>query len=116
MPQPRYVYLNDQGQVFSSDDDPTPEDFAYAAVGMVTIIRVADFHCYGSEKRWLPISEGELGAAEIDDQEATPLHTTVSQTLPPLLKHRPSFSSRARGSTPTALNGELHAVSSASHV
>ena len=104
MPFPRYVFLDDQGRVFSSHDDPTAEDFAYAAVGMVTIVRVADFHCYGSKKKWLPIPAGELVTAELDEHENPPFHTERNderRTIEPaMMKHRPSLSSQAASSEP----------------
>jgi len=78
MPSLRYIFIGDQGQVFSSSDEPTTEDFAYAAVGMMTIISIADARYYGLGKRWLPIQSGRLGTANIDGKETPSFHAPES--------------------------------------
>jgi hypothetical protein len=50
-----YVFIGDQGRVFSSVDEPTADDLDYAAVGMLTIVSLRDLRYYGRESRWLPI-------------------------------------------------------------
>ena len=50
-----YVFIGDQGQVFSSFDEPTADDLDYAAVGMLTIVSLRDLRYYGRQNRWLPI-------------------------------------------------------------
>lgn len=74
----RYVFVNDQGAVFGSSDDPTEEDFAYAEVGMVTILRLADDCYFGREGTWRAIPCGQLEKADIDDGTATPFHAPAA--------------------------------------
>lgn len=74
MSAPRFIFVSDQGRVFSSHDEPTTDDFAYAVVGMVTIIRLADFHSYGSKQGWFPIPAGELTRANIENDSSPPFH------------------------------------------
>ncbi len=74
----RFMFISDQGRVCSSLDEPTDEDFAYAAVGMVTILSLADGRYYGIEQKWLPIPPGRLGTAEVDDETTRPFHAPES--------------------------------------
>ena len=100
----RYIYISDQGRVFGSTGDPTEEDFAYAAVGMKIIVRLADAHYYGVDGKWRRISNGRLGAAEIDGEETPPFHTAAVDFDVPRTDRGnsfPSFSSRAGGSSST---------------
>ena len=55
MNSPRYLFVSDQGRVFSHAEAPTKRDLAYAGVGMLTIIRLADYHYYDRGKKWLPV-------------------------------------------------------------
>lgn len=71
---PRYLFVSDQGRVFSCHDEPTTEDFANAAVGIFTLVRLADLHRYGTEETWRPIPPGELTNAEIGDDRSPPFH------------------------------------------
>lgn len=64
--------------MFSSADAPTREDFEYAAVGMLTILSLVDGRYYGSAKKWLPIPEGRLGAAEAGGDVTPPFHAPAS--------------------------------------
>jgi hypothetical protein len=43
------TYIGDQGRVFSSVDEPRPEDLDFAAVGMLTIVRLGELCYYGRE-------------------------------------------------------------------
>ncbi len=74
----RYVFISDQGRVFSSSGEPTTEDFGYAAVGMVTILSLSDGCYYGVEREWLPIPAGRLGAAEVANEPMPPFHAPAS--------------------------------------
>lgn len=78
MRAPRYIYISDQGRVFSSADDPTPEDFAYANVGMITILRLEDHHCYRSDGKWRPIADGKLASANVDGMQTGEFHADPS--------------------------------------
>jgi hypothetical protein len=78
MPAGPYIFVSDQGRVFSVADAPTAEDFAFAAVGMVTIVRLADAHYYGRDRRWRPIPPGQLGSAEFEGEESPPYHALSS--------------------------------------
>jgi hypothetical protein len=71
---PRYVFVTDQSRIFFTALEPTSEDFAYAEVGMVIIVRIADAHYFGTEKKWLPIPAGQLGHAEVDGEETGEFH------------------------------------------
>ncbi len=84
MPASPYIFVTDQGRVFSVADEPTAEDFAYAAVGMVTILRLADAHYYGRDGRWYPIPPGQLGKAEVNGEESPPYHALLSDFAEPL--------------------------------
>lgn len=75
MPVARYIYVNDQGRVFCSEDDPTAEDFAYAEVGMVTILRLADTHYYRRDGKWWPVTRGKLASSEIDGISTEKFHS-----------------------------------------
>ncbi len=92
----RYVFISDQGRVFGTTDDPTREDFAYATVGMVTIVRLADGHYYGTEGKWRPISRGQLGTADVEGEETLPFHEPAADGEP----DPNSLSSRAGDSKP----------------
>ncbi len=98
----RYLFVSDQGRVFSSNDDPTPEDFEYAAVGMVTILRLADGHYYdGQQRKWRPIPRGSLGSGEVEGEAPLPFHAPASDFEPPT-DHDPNLlSSQAGDSKPT---------------
>lgn len=78
MSSARYVFINDQCRAFSSSGAPTSEDFEYAAVGMVTILSLVDGRYYGRAKKWLPIPEGRLEAAEVDGEITPPFHAPAS--------------------------------------
>ncbi len=71
---PRYLFVSDQGQVFCCHDEPTTEDLANAAVGVVTLVRLADLHRFGTDEAWRPIPPGELANAEIGDDRSPPFH------------------------------------------
>jgi hypothetical protein len=83
MTTPAYIYVSDQGRVFASTHEPTEEDLAYAKVGMVVIIRLADYYFYGTGKTWASIASGRLGRAKIEGQLTQPFHGTVSDFEPP---------------------------------
>lgn len=70
----QYIFISDEGRIFSTSDEPTPEDFEYARVGMMTIIRVADGFCYGLEKKWRPIPRGQLGTTNVEGKDTAPFH------------------------------------------
>ncbi len=70
----RFVYIGDQGRVFSSVDEPTAEDLDFAAVGMLTIVSLRELRYYGREQQWLPIRSGRLTSRE-DDRNSLPFHT-----------------------------------------
>lgn len=74
MPPARYIFVCDQGHVFSTCDDPTPGDLEHAAVGLVTILRLEDRSYYGTARQWQPILNGELGVADIDGEQTPPYH------------------------------------------
>lgn len=79
MPAARYVFVSDQGHVFSSADEPTAEDLEYAAVGMRMILSLIDGRYYGREKRWLPIPAGRLTSVVIDGKRSLPVHSPISE-------------------------------------
>ncbi len=76
----RYLYIGDQGCVFSSADEPTAEDLEYAAVGMRTILRLDELRYYGRERQWLPIPAGRLASADIDGERSKPFHGLPSDS------------------------------------
>jgi hypothetical protein len=78
MPSARYVYIKDNGDVFSTADDPTAEDLSYVDVGMMTILRLADGRSYGRASGWIPIPTGALGRVEIDGHLTVPFHSLAS--------------------------------------
>lgn len=74
----RYIFISDQGRVFSTSDEPTTEDFEYAAVGMMTIVSIADARYYGLGRRWCPIPPGRLGTVNIEGEETASFHAPES--------------------------------------
>lgn len=81
-PAPRFLFVDDQGGVFSSYDDPTVEDFAFAAVGMLTIIRLADLHSYSGKQRWQAIPISRLTTVTLGNDPGLPFHSTDLRTNP----------------------------------
>lgn len=79
----RYVFIGDQGRVFRSSDEPTPEDLAYAAMGMVIIVRQTDCCYYGPECKWQPIPDRELGSAEVDCEDTASSHPIANNPAYP---------------------------------
>lgn len=77
---PRYLFVSDQGCVFTCHDEPTTEDFANAAVGIVTLVRLADLHRYDVDEAWAPVPPGELANAEIGDDRSPPFHCAPEGT------------------------------------
>lgn len=63
--------------MFTSHDDPTTEDFANAAVGILILVRLADLSCYGTDETWRTIPPGQLANAEIGDDRSPPFHCTA---------------------------------------
>ena len=46
MKNPKYVFVNDNGKVFSIANEPTSEDLLHVSLGGVNIVRMADgFYC-----------------------------------------------------------------------
>jgi hypothetical protein len=82
MPAARYIYVSDQGRVYSSVDEPTSEDFEYAHVGMLTILRLSDNHCYRTEGKWRPVAPSKLVSAEIDGVETEKFHSDRDESGP----------------------------------
>lgn len=82
MTVPGYIYVSDQGRVFASRDEPTDEDLAYAQVGMVTIIRLADCHFYGTSRIWTLIAKGKLGQVSVEGELTPPFHVAASDFEP----------------------------------
>lgn len=74
----RYVFVYDDGQVFSATDEPTSEDLEHAEVGLVTIVSLADHRYFGRAGKWLPIPAGRLGSAEVDGEPRPPFHAPAS--------------------------------------
>jgi hypothetical protein len=85
MNRPHYIFIGDQGRIFYSANEPTPEDFEFAAVGMVIIVRLADCAYYGREKDWRPIVEGVLGCADLEDESTVPFHSVEADFRTPAL-------------------------------
>lgn len=83
MTAPAYIFVGDQGQVLASIDEPAAEELAYAAVGMVIIIRVADWHFYGTGETWIPIASGKLDRSELDGEVTPPWHVAAPDFEPP---------------------------------
>lgn len=71
---PLYVFVSDQGHVFSSHDEPTAADFGFAGTGIYTIIRLGDLHCYDTREVWRPIPPGALDQAEVGSVAGHPFH------------------------------------------
>ncbi len=123
MSSARYIFVGDQGHVFKSSDHPTAEDFAYAAVGMVTIVRLSDCWYYGREQKWQPIPEGEQGTAGVDEKLASALHAsprdfTFRIAVRNGLRRSPDARNQLRTGSRTVrilpvLNDEVRVVSSA---
>lgn len=82
MTAPAYIYVGDQGRVFASTDEPTDEDLAYADVGMVTIVRLADYHFYGTGRTWTSIASGKLGQASVEGELTPPFHVAAAEFDP----------------------------------
>jgi hypothetical protein len=74
----RYIFISDQGgPPFGSVEEPTAGDLDFAAVGMLTIVRLADAHYY-ARGAWHPIAVGRLGCAELDHELSEPFHASAS--------------------------------------
>ena|ERR1035438_7702809 len=72
MKNPKYVFVNDNGKVFSIANEPTSEDLLHVSLGGVNIVRMADgFYC-GDEGQWLPIPAGELIAVDLEEDGIAP--------------------------------------------
>jgi hypothetical protein len=68
----RYLFINDEGQVFGSANEPTGQDFEFAAVGMLTIVRLSDRRYYAGRGEWCSIPPVQGGTAN-DEGEAARL-------------------------------------------
>lgn len=79
----RYIYFSDQGRVFGSEDEPTREDFEYAHVGMLTILRLADNCSYQKDGKWHAIQPGKRVCAEVDGQQTAEFHSDANDTETP---------------------------------
>lgn len=80
----RYIYISDQGRVFSSEDEPTLEDLEYAHVGMLTILRLADHCSYQTDGKWRAIQPGERVRAELEGQQTEEFHNDANDSETPL--------------------------------
>jgi len=75
MSVPRYLFVfDDLSRVFTTTDDPTPEDLEAAVLGTAVIVRLADVHAFGRDGRWKRIP----GAVLIPGHRTrtTPFHWT----------------------------------------
>lgn len=80
----RYLFINDQGDPpFGTADEPTAGDLDFAAVGMRTIVRLADAHYY-AEGEWRPIQPGVVDSADMESGPGLPFHgpATDSGVIP----------------------------------
>jgi len=79
METPRYIFVdsgNNSGidAAFQTTAKPTPGDLERADVGLVVIIRLADFHFYGPAKRWLPLARGVVLVPPAECSDRSPMH------------------------------------------
>ena len=111
MPAPRYIYVSDQGRVYSSVDEPTSEDFEYAHVGMLTILRLADNHCYRIEGKWRPVAPSKLVSADIDGMPTDKFHSDDDDPEPAAANDSVSASRKFRVGAHHARNPPMLAAS-----
>lgn len=79
----RYIYISDQGRIFSSEDEPTLEDLEYARVGMLTILRLADNCSYQTDGKWRAVQPGKRVRAEVEGQQTAEFHSDASNPETP---------------------------------
>ncbi len=73
-----YLFFRDDGVVFGTSEIPTPEDLDHAKVGIVTIIRTADYYHFGRDGCWRPTQCGKLVVAEMEDGPSEPFHVPAN--------------------------------------
>ncbi|ACB74369.1 hypothetical protein [Opitutus terrae] len=83
--RPRYIYVNDQGAVFSSADEPTREDLRFAEVGMLTIISLPELKRYGTSASWEVIPPAALTRPRLGKRPA------AFHALPPSCTDEPAL-------------------------
>lgn len=85
----RYVFVYDDGQVFSTDNEPTAADLEGAALGLATILRLTDATFYGRSGKWIPILRGQRGAAEVDGAAESEFHAPAGYFEQPARPQNP---------------------------
>lgn len=94
----RYIFVTDQGRVFYSETEPTPEDYEFAAVGMVVIVRLLDCAYFGREKEWQSPGKGRMGCVDLSE-ETTPSDTAAESAIETFLEEE--------GGKPPARSGNV---------
>jgi hypothetical protein len=56
----RFLFFREDGRTFGISDDPTPEDYDHARIGLHTIVRLADLHVYDRSVEWRPVAAGVI--------------------------------------------------------
>ena len=95
----RYIYISDQGRVFGSDDEPTLEDFEYAHVGILTILRLVDHCSYQTDGKWRAIQPGKRVRADVEGQQTAEFHSDTNDAETPL-NHASDFNPFRAGAGP----------------
>lgn len=77
LPEPtvalRYIFFREDGRAFGIAEEPTPEDFDHARVGLHVIVRLLDLHTFGRSGNWSPMPIGTLTAPG-PDAHSPPYH------------------------------------------
>ena len=88
--EPLFYFVRDTGAVFATSEAPTPEDFAQAQVGMVTIIRLADHCVFTKAGVWSRLQRGTLVAPALEGElPSEPFHSEL-----PVIAAAPSTAER----------------------
>lgn len=59
-PAVRFVFFREDGRTFGIGEDPTPEDYDHARIGLHAIVRLADLHVFDRSGEWTPLAAGVL--------------------------------------------------------
>jgi hypothetical protein len=77
--QPKYLFVSlDSGVSFTTDREPTPTDLEQVAVGLGTIIRVADLLQWSKEGSWEPVLPGVITTPDVPGHEHEQFHVHPS--------------------------------------
>lgn len=69
----KFIFFREDGRVFGTADEPTPEDLEHARVGLHVIIRLADQQVFERGGEWRPLGRGVVVNAD-PGSESPPYH------------------------------------------